>query len=102
MVGMHTVLGGPGCECCREAHARDQQEIIDELVAAAKGKFAMHDRTGKPLKKGDKVTISAVITQLHPMEDYCNVSVETEYGRRPDGQKETISAINTAVLDKVD
>jgi len=59
----------------------------------------MHDRTGKPLKKGDKVTLSAKITELHPTEEYCNVSLETEYGRRPDGQKERISAINTAVLD---
>jgi hypothetical protein len=62
----------------------------------------MHDRTGKPLKKGDKVTISAVITDISATEDYCNVSLETEYGRKPDGQKERISAINTAVLDKVD
>ena len=62
----------------------------------------MHDRTGKPLQKGDKVTILAVITELHPTEDYCNVSLTTEYGRRPDGAKEHIQAINTAVLDKVE
>jgi hypothetical protein len=62
----------------------------------------MHDRTGKPLAKGDKVTIAAVITGLSATEDYCNVSLETEHGRRPDGQKEHISAINTAVLDKVE
>ena len=62
----------------------------------------MHDRTGKELKKGDKVTISAVITELHGGDDYCNVSLETEYGRRPDSQKERILAINTGVLDKVE
>ncbi len=62
----------------------------------------MHDRTGKPLKKGDRVTISGVVKELYATEDYCNVTVETEHGRRPDGQKEYISAINTAVLDKVD
>lgn len=62
----------------------------------------MHDRTGKPLVKGNKVTISAIITELNPTEDYCNVSLETEHGRRPDGKKERICAINTAVLDKVD
>lgn len=62
----------------------------------------MHDRTGKELKKGDKVMILAVITELHGGDDYCNVSLETEYGRRPDGQKEHISAINTGVLDKVE
>ncbi len=61
----------------------------------------MHDRTGKPLKKGDKVTVLAVITDLSATEDYCNVSLETVYGRRPDGEKEHMSAINTGVLDKV-
>jgi len=61
----------------------------------------MHDRTGNSLKKGDKVTILATITQLSMTEDYCNVSLETVYGRKPDGQKETVSAINTAVLDLV-
>jgi hypothetical protein len=52
------------------------------------------------LAKGDRVTISAVITALHPTEDYCSVDLETEFGRRPDGQKERISAINTGVMDK--
>lgn len=61
----------------------------------------MHDRSGRLLKKGDKVTISAVITDVSETENFCNVSLETEFGRRPDGQKERISAINTAVLDKV-
>jgi hypothetical protein len=62
----------------------------------------MHDRTGKPLKKGDTVAILAKITDLSPTEDYCNVSLETVHGRKPDGQKEHIGAINTAVLDKVE
>lgn len=58
----------------------------------------MHDRNGTPLKKGDKVLIPAVITELCGEEGYCNVSVETVHGRRPDGMKEQISAINTGVL----
>lgn len=62
----------------------------------------MHDRCGNPLAKGDKVIIEAVITELYPTEDYCNVQLQTLHGRRPDGQKETIYSINTAVLDKVD
>jgi hypothetical protein len=62
----------------------------------------MHDRTGKPLKKGDQVTILAEITELRPIEDYCNVNLKSVYGRRPDGAKESISAINTGVLDKVE
>lgn len=58
----------------------------------------MHDRNGTPLKKGDVVLIPAVITDLSPGEDYCNVSLETVAGRRPDGAKERFSAINTGVL----
>lgn len=56
----------------------------------------MHDANGTPLKKGDVVMIPCVITGLCDGEEYCNVSVETQYGRRPDGNKETFSAINTA------
>lgn len=59
----------------------------------------MHDKNGTELKKGDIVLIPAKIVQLSTgVDDYCNVGVETIYGRRPDGQKEKISAINTGVL----
>lgn len=58
----------------------------------------MHDSNGTPLKKGDVVLIPAVITELHGGEDFCNVTVKTTHGRRPDGMPETISAINTGVL----
>jgi hypothetical protein len=44
----------------------------------------MHDRTGKPLKIGDHVTIHAKIVELSPTEEYCNVSLETIFGRKPD------------------
>lgn len=62
----------------------------------------MHDRTGTQLKKGDTVTILCVVTDVQPTNDYCNVSVETVHGRKPDGAKERISAINTAVMEKVE
>ena len=60
----------------------------------------MHDANGTILKRGDTVLIPAVITELHPTEDFCNVSLETVLGRRPDGDKERFSAINTAVTVK--
>lgn len=60
----------------------------------------MHDANGTPLKKGDRVLIPAEIVDLSPGEEFCNVSLETAYGRRPDGNKERISAINTGVLIK--
>jgi len=57
----------------------------------------MHDRNGTLLKNGDVVTVKAVVTNLSTEEGYCNVQLLTVDGRRPDGQKETIYAINTAV-----
>ena len=61
----------------------------------------MHDFNGTPLKVGDLVIVPAVITQLSTTADYCNVSLTTVLGRRPDDQKETVNAINTGVLVKV-
>ncbi len=58
----------------------------------------MHDRNGTQLQLGDTVLIPAVITQLNGSEDYCNVSLETVDGRRPDGAKEQFYAINTGVV----
>lgn len=58
----------------------------------------MHDKNGKPLAVGDLVLIVAQVKELQSGEDYCNVTLETMEGRRPDGAKETIHAINTAVL----
>lgn len=60
----------------------------------------MHDALNRPLKVGDTVIITAKITQLSATEDFCNVSLETVLGRRPDGNKEHVYAINTGVLIK--
>lgn len=60
-----------------------------------------HDLNNFVLQPGDKVVIHAVVTQITTGEDYCNVTLETEHGRRPDGQKEIISAINSRVVEKV-
>lgn len=58
----------------------------------------MHDKNGHPLNVGDTVVILAKITQISATPDFCNVSLETTYGRRPDGAKERISSINTGVM----
>lgn len=59
----------------------------------------MHDKNGTELKVGDIVLVPAVITSLSAgTEEYCNVSIETVHGRRPDGLKERMTAINTGVL----
>lgn len=61
----------------------------------------MHDARGKPLKVGDLVLIPAVVTSVQPFDDFCNVTVRTQIGRRPDGQKEHVYAVNTGVLVKI-
>lgn len=58
----------------------------------------MHDARNRPLKVGDRVLIPAVITELQATADYCNVTVESAIGRRPDKAREKVSAINTGVL----
>lgn len=58
----------------------------------------MHDAKSRELKEGDVVLIPAKITQLSPGEEYCNVSAQSLYGRRPDGALESFSAINTGVM----
>lgn len=58
----------------------------------------MHDRNGTPLKVGDRVMVEGVITNLsESTPDYCNVTVQSIVGRRPDSQKEAL-CINTGVL----
>lgn len=58
----------------------------------------MHDRNGNLLAKGDVVLVEAEVVDLSAGPDYCNVTVKTVDGRRPDGSRETVSAINTGVL----
>lgn len=58
----------------------------------------MHDAKNRPMKVGDMALIPVRITQLSPSEDYCNVSAESVFGRRPDGAKESFGAINTGVM----
>lgn len=58
----------------------------------------MHDAKGRPLKAGDIVLIPAKVKAVHATEDYCNVSADSLYGRRPDGVKENFGAINTGVM----
>lgn len=57
----------------------------------------MHDVNGTKLKVGDIVMIPCKITALNPSDDFCNVSLETVHGRRPDLAKENFYAINTGV-----
>lgn len=39
----------------------------------------MHDKNGKPLKVGDKVTVEAVIRETYATDEYCNVQIGIGY-----------------------
>ena len=61
-----------------------------------------HDCKNATLEKGDIVLIPCRVVQVHSGEDFCNTELETLLGRRPDGAKEKIYAINTGVIIRVD
>lgn len=46
----------------------------------------MHDANGTELKKGDRVMIECVITEVHPHEEFCNATVQPRpmRGRDPE------------------
>lgn len=58
----------------------------------------MHDAKGRPLKEGDRVLIPGRITSTCATDEFCNVTVESLIGRRPDGSKETFSGFNAGVV----
>lgn len=60
-----------------------------------------HDKNNSVLQVGDEVIIRAKITNLTEGEEFCNITVQTIEGRRPDGCKETFT-FNTGVVEKVE
>ena len=60
-----------------------------------------HDVKNNLLQPGDEVIFRGVVKSVQPTEEYCNVTIESVHGRRPDGLKELIYSINTGVLEKV-
>lgn len=60
----------------------------------------MHDRNGTPLQVGDVVMVPYMITSLTPGADFCNMTAQSVYGRKPDGLPEYYSG-NTAVCTLV-
>ena len=60
-----------------------------------------HDAKGRLLEVGDKVIIPGVVKNISPYLGYCNVEVELDYAMPPENNKSTVSAINTAQIEKV-
>lgn len=56
----------------------------------------MHDHKGRELQVGDKVLIPFVVTEVYSDIDYCNVTLKSVHGRKPDGAKEVLTG-NSAV-----
>jgi hypothetical protein len=59
-----------------------------------------HDKNGQLLSAGDRVIVRATVREVHQGEDFCNVTLESEEGRRPDDHKETLT-LNAKVVEKV-
>ena len=57
----------------------------------------MHDAKKRELKVGDLVLIPAKVMAISPGDDYCNCTLESVFGRRPDGSKEIMTSVNTGV-----
>jgi len=61
----------------------------------------MHDARGKVLRRGDVVMVPCVVVETQETDEFCNLSLKTQIGRRPDGTKEMFYAINSGVVIKV-
>jgi hypothetical protein len=57
----------------------------------------MHDAKGRELKAGDRILIPCEVRDVQASPEYCNVTVVSLGGRKPDGLRETIT-LNTNVL----
>lgn len=96
------------CDCARLGPRREtvfgpreDETSIDDVMRHAekilKEIRAMHDAKGRPLQVGDQVLVPARITSVDAQADYCNVTIESAFGRRPDGLNEKITT-NTGIL----
>lgn len=60
----------------------------------------MHDKNGKPLTDGDKVTLTCVIRSCTGGPDYCNIMVETVEPMFP-GEHKTSISLNAKQVEKI-
>ena len=60
-----------------------------------------HDRDGKLLEVGDKVTVEFEVTEVHPNEEYCNVTLLTVEPMFPEDRRDSYT-MNTKQVVKQD
>lgn len=58
-----------------------------------------HDRNGKPLAVGDRVNIPAIVRDVQPGDDYCNVRLETIEPMHP-GPEVSTMYLNARQVEK--
>jgi hypothetical protein len=59
-----------------------------------------HDKNQNPIQPGDEVIIRASVSSVTQEESYCNVTVVTQEGMPPSGDKSTIT-LNAAQVEMV-
>lgn len=57
-----------------------------------------HDRFGHKLREGDVVLLPMVVKEVYETDDYCNLLLDSVFGRKPDDQPERLSSINSNVV----
>lgn len=62
----------------------------------------MHDKNGKPLFKGDTVTITCVVKECTSNPDHCNVTLETVEPMFPSDDYKSTIVLNTKQVEKID
>lgn len=62
-----------------------------------------HDKDGKEIKVGDRVTIEFEVKEVHMTENFCNVNLRSVIPMPPyNDQFLTVAAVNTRQCVKVD
>lgn len=65
----------------------------------------MHDKNGKPIKKGDRVRIEGVIENTAATEEFCNITVgigrEQEHGAFNIHGTVVLNAKQVEVIDEI-
>ncbi len=65
----------------------------------------MHDKNGKPLKKGDRVTVEAEIIETYATDEFCNVQLrigekDQEHGPFNVQATATVNAKQTVLIEE--
>lgn len=64
----------------------------------------MHDKNGKPIKKGDKVIVEAIVEETFATDEFCNVQLgigtDKEHGAHNVQSRVTLNAKQVEVIEE--